>query len=169
MPKIDEYEIEVLSAFEKGKFKSVATKAELAKFKVAAQATAGQCAVPFFRLFLLSIALTSCAAGPGGGGAYDPDAQETLGRIVERRDSGTTTRLAGRGVLIPVGGLFIPIPLDRGTSSMSVFAHTIALDDGRRLVVYSWYPEHQVGNCVKLFESSRPDYPRMINSSGCKP
>jgi predicted DNA binding CopG/RHH family protein len=40
MPKIDEYELEVLSAFEKGKLKSVATKAELAKFKAAARATA---------------------------------------------------------------------------------------------------------------------------------
>lgn len=40
MPKIDEYEIEVLSAFEKGQLKSVATKAELAKFKDAARATA---------------------------------------------------------------------------------------------------------------------------------
>lgn len=40
MPKIDAYEQEVLSAFEKGKLKSVATRAELAKFKAAARATA---------------------------------------------------------------------------------------------------------------------------------
>lgn len=40
MPKIDEYEREVLSAYEKGQLKSVATKAELAKFKAAARATA---------------------------------------------------------------------------------------------------------------------------------
>lgn len=40
MPKIDEYELEVLSAFEKDQLKSVATKAELAKFKAAARATA---------------------------------------------------------------------------------------------------------------------------------
>lgn len=40
MPKIDEYELEVLSALEKGQLKSVATKAELAKFKAAARATA---------------------------------------------------------------------------------------------------------------------------------
>ena len=40
MPKIDAYEREVLGAFEKGKLKSVATKAELAKFKAAARATA---------------------------------------------------------------------------------------------------------------------------------
>jgi len=40
MPKIDNYELEVLSAFEKGKLRSVATKSELAKFKAAARATA---------------------------------------------------------------------------------------------------------------------------------
>lgn len=39
MPKIDAYEQEVLGAFEKGKLKSVATKAELAKLKTAARAT----------------------------------------------------------------------------------------------------------------------------------
>ena len=40
MPKIDAYELEVLTAFDKGQLKSVATKAELAKFKAAARATA---------------------------------------------------------------------------------------------------------------------------------
>ena len=40
MPDIDEYEQEVLGAFEKGTLKSVATKSELAKFKAAARATA---------------------------------------------------------------------------------------------------------------------------------
>ncbi len=40
MPKIDAYENEVLTAFEKGQLKSVATKTELAKFKAAARATA---------------------------------------------------------------------------------------------------------------------------------
>ncbi len=40
MPKIDDYENEVLTAFDKGQLKSVASKAELAKFKAAARATA---------------------------------------------------------------------------------------------------------------------------------
>lgn len=40
MPRIDAYESEVLTAYEKGELKSVATKAELAKFKAAARATA---------------------------------------------------------------------------------------------------------------------------------
>ena len=40
MPRIEAYEREILTAFEKGKLKSVATKAELAKFRAAARATA---------------------------------------------------------------------------------------------------------------------------------
>ena len=40
MPKTDSYETEVLSAYDKGSLKSVATKAELSKFKAAARATA---------------------------------------------------------------------------------------------------------------------------------
>jgi len=39
MPKIDDYELEILNAYEKGQLKSVATKAELAKFKAAARGT----------------------------------------------------------------------------------------------------------------------------------
>ena len=40
MPKTDACEQEVIAAFEKGMLKSVASKAELAKFKAAARATA---------------------------------------------------------------------------------------------------------------------------------
>lgn len=40
MPNVDAYEKEVLSAFEKGSLKSVATKGELEKFRAAARATA---------------------------------------------------------------------------------------------------------------------------------
>lgn len=40
MPKIDNYELKVLDAYEKGRLKSVATKSELAKFREAARATA---------------------------------------------------------------------------------------------------------------------------------
>lgn len=40
MPKTDQYESELLAAFEKGALKSIATKAELSKFKAVARATA---------------------------------------------------------------------------------------------------------------------------------
>ena len=40
MPKTDAYETDILSAYEDGRLKTVATRAELAKFKSAARATA---------------------------------------------------------------------------------------------------------------------------------
>ena len=40
MPKTDDDELEVLTAYARGQLKSVTTKAELAKFKVVARATA---------------------------------------------------------------------------------------------------------------------------------
>ena len=40
MPNVDAYEREVLSAFEKGSLKSVASRGELEKFRAAARATA---------------------------------------------------------------------------------------------------------------------------------
>ena len=40
MSKVDGYEQEILAAFDQGRLKSVATKAELAKLKAAARATA---------------------------------------------------------------------------------------------------------------------------------
>lgn len=40
MPNVDAYEREILAAFEKGSLKSVATKAELEKFRAVARATA---------------------------------------------------------------------------------------------------------------------------------
>ncbi|MFL6202245.1 MAG: hypothetical protein ACJ76J_23990 [Thermoanaerobaculia bacterium] len=40
MAKIDEYEHEILEAYEKGSLKSIATKSEIARFRAAARGTA---------------------------------------------------------------------------------------------------------------------------------
>ena len=40
MPEIDEYEHEILEAYEKGRLESIATKSEIARFRAAARATA---------------------------------------------------------------------------------------------------------------------------------
>ena len=115
-----------------------------------------------------SLLLVACASGPGGGGAYDPDARETLGTVVAKKDTGQTASQSGRTFVVPVGGLFFPVTVDRGPSGLPIFAHEIRLDDSRTVTVYSWYPEHTVGGCVKVFESKRSDYPRLIPFSGCK-
>lgn len=74
MPRIDESE--VLTAYEKGELKSVATKAELAKFKAAARATAIKDRRVNIRLSSGDLsdiqvkALENAAAGRGSGGHH---------------------------------------------------------------------------------------------------
>jgi hypothetical protein len=72
--------------------------------------------------------------------------------------------------VLPVNGLFIALPMDV-SAAMPVYEHKIALEDGRTVVIFSWYAHHELGNCVKLFESDhrRSDYPRLTNHYGCKP
>lgn len=40
MPEVDEYEHEILEAYEKGSLKSIATKSEIARFRASARSTA---------------------------------------------------------------------------------------------------------------------------------
>ena len=119
---------------------------------------------------MFALATIGCASGPGGRGAYDPDATETLGRAVAREDTGITTRQSNPTTLLPVGGLLLPVAMYPSGPAMRIFAHRVALEDGHEFVVYIWYPDHGVGGCNKLFESrsGRKDYPRMINANGCR-
>jgi hypothetical protein len=126
---------------------------------------------PFTRNRLLFLApaflLAACASFSGGGGAYDPSARETLGTVISKKDTGQTASQSGRSFFVPIGKQLVSITVDRGPSGLPIFAHEIRLDDGRTVTVYSWYREHTVGNCVKVFESERSDYPRLIPFSGC--
>ena len=126
--------------------------------------------LPLSFLLLGLLALSGCETGAGGGGAYDPNATETLGVVEARRDTGVTTRQSNPSTLLPVGGLFVPISLYPSSPVLPIIEHKVKLEDGRQVVVFSWYQEHKVGGCVKLFESKlgRSDYPRLINAGGCK-
>lgn len=122
--------------------------------------------------FVSAIALSTlvaCESTPGGG-SYDPNAVETLGVVVSREPTGVTTRQRNPSTLLPVGGLFVPISLYPNSPELPILAYGIELEDGRHVTVYTWYQEHEVGGCVKLFESNlkRADYPRMTNAGGCK-
>jgi hypothetical protein len=122
-----------------------------------------------FISLVLALSAVACETpGAGGDGSYDPNARETLGRVISRKDTGMTTQQARSTTLIPVGGLFVPVPMDRGTGPLPVFEYQVKLEDGRTVSIFAWYPHHEVGNCVKVFESTRRDYPRFINSHGCK-
>lgn len=66
--------------------------------------------------------LSACASGPGGGGRYDPNARETLGTVLERKDTGTTTRQPRSSFWYPSGAWWYPcrrIPATDRCRSMS--------------------------------------------------
>jgi len=74
----------------------------------------------------------------------------------------------GRMTTVPIGKMFIPMPMGRGSTSLPEYEYTVQLEDGRTVSILDWDSTMSVGNCVRLFESPRPDYPRLINSYGCK-
>ena len=121
-----------------------------------------------FLIVSLALMVVGCSSVPGVASGYDPNAKVTLGRVVARSNTGTMTSLRGETTLVPVGALFIPIALDRGTSPMPLYEYRVQLEDGRTVSIFDWDANMPVGGCVRLFESPRPDYPRLINSYGCK-
>lgn len=54
------------------------------------------------------------------------------------------------------------------TSTVTVYAYVVRTDDGRDVTVLSEYPSFDEGRCVMLFESSKPDYPKIGGRATCK-
>jgi hypothetical protein len=121
----------------------------------------------------LAIAFALAACGTTSTG-YDPNAMETLGLVIERTvhaenvKQGTTAM--SQMTVVMVSGVPILVPMMGATGpNVTVFSHRLALNDGRNITVLGSYPNYDKGTCVKLFESPRPSYPRMVLASGCKP
>lgn len=96
MARVDAYEQEILSAFESGKLKSVATKAELEKFRAAARATAVKDRRVNIRLSSIDLSDIQVKALEEGV-PYQTLIASVLhryvsGRLVDSADAGTTRR-----------------------------------------------------------------------------
>jgi len=106
--------------------------------------------------------------------SYDPNALETIGRIVSKKQAWEKTQAradsanAGPAIAAAIGpvGLIVGDVLQKKTS-VSVFEYRIISQDGREIIVISDYPFNHVGQCVRVFESSRPSYPRFVSSDEC--
>ena len=106
--------------------------------------------------------------------SYDPNALESVGRIVSKMQVGEKTQAradspnmgpALAGSLGPVG-LVIGDVFQKKTT-LPVFEYRIKTTDGREIVAMSDYSLNHVGQCVRVFESSRPTYPRFVSSDEC--
>jgi hypothetical protein len=105
---------------------------------------------------------------------YDPDAKETMVKIVDKRVAATDVIQTNPGTttIVPIVGggrtLFIPLLLGGSTLKLTVYEYVVAVPNRSQLSVYSDYPHFDKGHCVKLLESPRPSYPRLAPGWDCK-
>lgn len=124
-------------------------------------------------LWLVILLASGCATRPPN---YDSQARESTGKIVAKGVAGTRTQasadsynpapafVAAMGV---VGAQLLGDALEKKTS-VPVYVYRIRTEDGRDVSVVSDYSLSEIGECVKLLESSQPTYPRFVAHSGCK-
>ncbi|MEW5789398.1 MAG: hypothetical protein AB1899_16260 [Pseudomonadota bacterium] len=124
--------------------------------------------------------LTGCASDYNPADYYDPAAVKLSGRIEAKAVSRVEERGWADAMEPHHRGLPLPIPVgnqqflvlfiggaSRGKSEIPIHEYRIVTDKGEKLLVYSEFPGHAVGDCVQVFLSSRPDYPRMANGGTC--
>jgi hypothetical protein len=125
-------------------------------------------------IYLLTFLLYGCATyNPSD--YYDPNATEKIGRISlksvarhETRQAADNPIIAPVPGLIPYGTTLILQKSLRRDSQIPIYSYTIKTEDQSEVIILSEFPSHSVGDCVKVFLSTRPDYPRMAVWSGCK-
>lgn len=50
-----------------------------------------------------------------------------------------------------------------------IYSYKIQAKGQEQFTIVSDFPGYRLGDCVRVFLSSRPDYPWMTSSSGCEP
>lgn len=104
---------------------------------------------------------------------YDPDAVEKVGFITAKslRLEKYQSKPRGDSFPVPVNGtvkmLYIPDASAGGIRYREVYRYVVAVSEHETVSVEDSYPAFQVGECAKVFLSSRPTYPRIAPGSGC--
>ena len=122
----------------------------------------------------LSAMLISCATRDPND-YYDAAATESMGRIISKQvvavDRRPTAEVKGPLLLpVTVRGVSYLVMLSSppaDTANIKIYEYVIRTADGVTTSVLSEYFAFEVGNCVKLFKSSRPSYPRIAPGWGC--
>lgn len=105
---------------------------------------------------------------------YDPNAKEKTGQIISKSLANYEMRpAADNPIIAPIPGislgttLVVKKALSRN-SQVPIYSYKIRTEDQSDVVVLSEFPSYNPGDCVKVFLSTRPDYPRMTFWEGCK-
>lgn len=67
-------------------------------------------------------------------------------------------------VPVPIGGaqVFVRISGDLfGSAKIPIFEYVVEHSEGKQVQIFSEYFAYEIGNCVKLFLSDKPTYPRI--------
>lgn len=106
---------------------------------------------------------------------YDPNAVEKLGRVTSKSLSRHETRPAADNLIVaPVPGISLGVTLImqqalNKESQIPIYAYKVMTEDKTEITILSEFPSFKPSDCVKVFISTRPDYPRMRYWEGCQP
>lgn len=114
-----------------------------------------------------------CASNSGN---FDPNAHESIGRIINKRSARSFQRtvepVGGTAAAVATGG-YLGYIIARGlffqSNNIALFEYTVELKNKRQLLILSEWGSYEVGTRVRAFESpsGRKDYPRITSDSGC--
>lgn len=119
------------------------------------------------------LGVVACAAPPA---VVDPGAREILGRVVNRIELPASSRTPTDPMLDVIGGMYgvMGYMVARGlamaeSDARPYYLYVIQLSDGRevRISKPQVLETNNVGDCVRVFESSQRGYPRMAGDTGC--
>jgi hypothetical protein len=125
-------------------------------------------------VLVAALLLAACASHEPSKHDYDPQATELYGRIVDKRLAHTETHAVPRnygeyaGVFTIVNVLWGTTQPSHDVHTLNVYEYLVQVDDGRKIAVQSEFFGHDVGECVKVFLSERPSYPRLTSGTDCK-
>jgi hypothetical protein len=124
--------------------------------------------------FGVCLVISGCASNYNPDDWYDGKAVEKPGRIIEKKiakieERGWAGSQPGTLIPIPVGGTIYFLPINtssaRGLAQILIYEYVVRVDSMETVSVISEYPSHMVGECVKVFFSSRPSYPRIAQAT----
>lgn len=108
---------------------------------------------------------------------YDPDATIKSGLIVEKEIIGSTPGQWADSspplvAPIPIGSgwavLILILTRTNSPPDTPVYQYIMQGEDGQKTAVLTTFPAHDIGQCVSIFLSDRPDYPRMAAGGDCQ-
>lgn len=113
-------------------------------------------------------AVAGCATEYNPDDWYDAKAIEKSGRIVAKKVAQIEERRwADRHAMYIGAGMVIDNTAGRPMAHAIIYEYVIELGNRQSVSVLSEFPSHKIGDCVIVFFSERPSYPRMTTGSSC--